>query len=305
MSGPLRSLLWSGLDAVGSVLAGIVSVLVIARMIGPHAFGQGAIALGLMLIPGAVIMTLLHDGLVRDADLEDADVDAAHAAALLLSAAVGIVTIVTAGIIVLVQHGTAFAFLLVGFLPMVPFNAVSAPLMAERRRALDFRNVGRTQLIGRLVGVTFGLGAALAGAGAWSLVVQQVTTTGLFTGLLLAAVPRRPRFRPSWSRLQPMFLFSRHLVLQQFLMQGTERLFLVLVGSVHGVAAAGQWGVASRLSDSVAGTAAVPVYHVALAYFAKLQKSRAELMAALSEAQGILVFVVLPLFAGLAAAAEP
>ena len=85
---PLRSLLWSGLETVGTVLIGLLSVIVIARFIGPVDFGLAAIGLGLTLIFIVFISSLVHDGLVRSPDYTERQLDSAFTFSLLAGAAV-------------------------------------------------------------------------------------------------------------------------------------------------------------------------------------------------------------------------
>ncbi len=299
------SLLWSTLDTAGTVVVGIVSVLVVARLIGDRAFGLGAIALGTVLIPFVAIGSLVHDALVRKKELTIEDLDTAFAASLFASAMTVLFMGLLAPTIARLFGQQRLVILIWAFLPLVIFNGLSTPLMADRRRALDFRTVGQQQLTGRLIGMCAGLIAAVSGAGVWSMVVQHVSTAAYVAATMLLLAPRRPRIRLSWRRLAPMLRFSSPIIASQMLSQGTGRLFIFAIGYWHGLAAAGYWGVATRLTESLVGAATQATYNVALAYMVRMQGSRRRLTAALERAQGFLMIASIPVLAALAAAAEP
>ena len=102
-----------------------------------------------------------------------------------------------------------------------------------------------------------------------------------------------------------MLRFCSPIICSQMLSQGTGRLFIFGMGYWHGLAAAGFWGVATRLTESLVGAATQATYNVALAYMVRMQGSRRRLMAALEKAQGFLMIASIPVLAALAAAAEP
>lgn len=301
----IDSLFWSWLDTIGSFIVGIVSVLIIARLIGEEAFGLGAIALGMVLIFFVAVGSVVHDALVRQHDIAVEDFDTGFSASLLGALLSVFVLGLLAPTVGSLMDEPRLPVLIWAFLPLLVLTGLATPLMAARRRALDFKIVGRCQLIGRLVGMGVGLGAALSGAGVWSLVAQHLSAAAYLAATMLWLAPRWPCLRLSWRRLRPMLRFCGPIVISQMLSQGTGRLFIVGMGYWHGLAAAGHWGVATRLSESLIGAATQATYNVALAYMARMQGSRRRLLAALERAQSFLMFVAVPVLAALAAGAEP
>jgi O-antigen/teichoic acid export membrane protein len=99
--------------------------------------------------------------------------------------------------------------------------------------------------------------------------------------------------------------FCGPIIFSQLCFQGTARLFLVGMSYWHGLAAAGHWGVATRISESVVGAATQAVYNVALVYLARLQNARDRVSIALEKAQSLSTIAYVPMLAALSAAAEP
>lgn len=287
------------------MIIGIISVVVIARLIGPEAFGLAAIGLGLTLVLGVFINSLVHDGLVRSERYSDRHLDSAISFSLLAGIVAALGLALAARPLALFLEQPRLVPVLLAFLPMLLFGGVSAPLIAERRRLLDFRAVGRHQVLSRISGLVVGIAVAVAGGGAWSVVAQQLVTTGLLALTLALTRPMLPRLGIDWKALRPILVFSQYIAWTQLVIQATERIFLVTVGYLYGLAAAGQWAVATRLFEALATAVLQVVYHVALAHLAALRDDRRRLGGLAAFNGDLLMLVMLPCFAGLAAAAEP
>ena len=197
------------------------------------------------------------------------------------------------------------ALVLLCFLPMVPLGALTAPLIAERRRMLDFRTLGRQQLLTRSIGLAIGIALAAGGGGVWSVVAQQLTGSGLLFVMLTIKRRGLPRLRIDWRALQPILQFSQYIAWTGLVVQLTERLFLTLVGYLYGLNAAGQWAVASRLVENITIVLTQLIYHVALAHMAPFRATRDKLAEIATISRDMLILVALPGLVAVVAAIEP
>jgi PST family polysaccharide transporter len=305
LNGAFRSLLWPAIDTLSTLLIGVVSVLVIARLIGDAAFGLGSIALGLVLILLVGVNSIVHDAMICQEELSVKDIDSAVTASLIAAAGSVVLLGAVAPLVSLFMAEPELTPVIWAFLLLLPLSAISTPLMAERRRLLDFDEVGKHQSAGRFVGAGAGLAGAFLGAGVWSLVAFHLAGAIYVTAAMLVLAPRLPRLGVDWARLAPMLRFCRPIIASQLLVQATARLFLLGIGYWHGVAAAGHWSVAIRISESLVAAATQAIYNVALAYFSRLSAVREQLAEALERAQGVLMLAAIPLMAALAACATP
>lgn len=301
----LRSLVWSGLDTLGALAVGLGSVVIIARMIGPAEFGLGALALGLVMLVMLPAGSLVHDAIVQRAEITPDELDAARQLSLLAATGLALLVAVAAAPLALVLAEPRLAPVIWALLPTLIFNALAAPLTAERRRAMDFGTVTRQQLATRTLGLAAAIATAAGGGGVWAVVAQQLVATGLLAGGLTMMSRRRLRWWSSPRPALPLLAFSHYIVWTQLLLQATDRLFLFAVGYVGGMAAAGHWGVAARIVESLTGIVNATSYNVALAHLSRLQQDRTRLACALADGQGLLMLGLAPVIAALAAAAGP
>ncbi|MDH3663581.1 MAG: oligosaccharide flippase family protein, partial [Alphaproteobacteria bacterium] len=290
----LKNVGWAGIEAVSSVLVSVVALLGIAKLIGPTEFGLGALGLGTVQILTVVLGSLFHDALVRDPEVDERHVNAAWTISLLLAlVAFGLCVALSspfAGYYGAPELGPVFVAFAFTLIP----DAVVAPLIAERRRALDFRLVTVQYLLARALGALIGVAMAFAGYGVWSMVGQQVVTSLVGLVIMVRRVPFT--LRPSFALglLKPLLAFTSSIIATQFVIQLAQRLLLFYVGRVSGVTAAGYWGLADRIIDTLQRTVTNALYHVSLSHFAKVQDQPARLGTLVHEANGWLVPAIFP-----------
>lgn len=301
----LKSLVWPFIEAVSAVISGAVAVLVIARIIGAEAFGLGSIAIGIVVIAQVGVNSLVHDALIRSERLSSEDIDVGFTASLAAAMGIGLLVVLAAPVIAYFVKHDSITFLIWALAPILIFSALPVTMIAERRRALDFNTVAIHQIAGRIAGMALGVGAALAGAGVWSLVAQYTCTSAYIATAMYALAPRWPRLRFSWRRFAPMLSFCSPIIASQLLIYATNWFFLFTMGRWHGLEAAGHWSVAMRLADGLFGGIMQAAYQVALASLALHQAARDRLRDALVKGQALSGLAAIPLLVALAAAAEP
>ncbi len=290
----VKNVAWAGIEAVSSVLVSVVALLGIARLIGPTEFGLGALGLGTVQILSVVIGSLFHDALVRDPHISDKHVNVSWTISLIIAILGCLLCFMLSTPLGQYYEAPELAAVFFAFSLMLIPDAITAPLIAERRRALDFRLVTVQYLIARLIGALVGVGMAAAGYGVWSMVAQQLVTS--LTGLIIILWRTPFRIRPSLDvkLLKPLLAFTSSIIATQFVIQFAQRIILFYVGRVSGVTAAGYWGLADRIVDTLQVTITNALYHVSLSHFAKVQHQREQLGEVIRQANHWLVPVIFP-----------
>jgi len=285
----VKSVAWAAIEAVSSVLVSVVALLGIARLIGPTEFGLGVLGLGTVQILSVVIGSLFHDALVRDPEISDKHVNAAWTTSLIIAIAACLFCVLLSTPLANYYSAPALAAVFVAFSLMLIPDAVVAPLIAERRRALDFRLVTIQYLIARLIGALIGVAMAAVGYGVWSMVAQQLITAFVGLTIILWRTPFRVRPCFEISVLKPLIVFTSSIIATQFVIQFAQRIILFYVGRVSGITAAGYWGLADRIVDTLQVTITNALYHVSLSHFAKVQDRKEQLGEVIRQANHWLV----------------
>lgn len=304
-SGILGSMPWPAAEAVTALLTGAISLFVIARLIGADEFGRSAIALGIILVMMVGVNSLVHDALVRMPEMEQEDLETGFTATMAVAVFFSAAAVVAAPSVGELYGDARLAHLIVGFVPLLPLGAVSETLIARYRRGLEFRRVAMSQICARFLGGTLGIAAAFLHAGAWALVLQNVSIAAYTAIAMLIQAGRLPRLRMSWPRLRPMLAFCAPIIASQVMTQGTSRLLLLGIGHWHGLSVAGYWSAATRMSENLFGGLMQAAYNVSLAHFSLRQNARDSLLANLHDIQSITAIISVPILSGLAVAAAP
>src|SRR6185436_9131363 len=96
-----------------------------------------------------------------------------------------------------------------------------------------------------------GIAAALCGAGAWSLVMQQLVISLVGASALVLTSAWRPRRTWQWRHVRQVLRLGLPLTASTLVQQGRYRRFALMIGATAGAAALGQVHMAFRLVDTV------------------------------------------------------
>jgi len=164
------------------------------------------------------------------------------------------------------------------------------------QRKMDFRNIAKRNLLGKVCGGVIGLIAAFQGYGVWALVIQQITGS-FVSGITLWAISDwRPRVTFSKRHFMDLFGFGASLTGTQMLSFVTTRSHDIVIGAVLGTSALGYYAIASRVinfADSILGAV---VSNVTISSFSRLQNDREKLKRIFYKATLYMSLVAIPFF---------
>jgi O-antigen/teichoic acid export membrane protein len=300
----MRSAFWTSLEAGGLALVSFITLIAFTHLLSPAQMGLFAVALAVTEIIALVVTQTFHDALVQRAVTDDADYDCAFTVTMIVSLLLcGGALVANPWISRLMTNpeaGPVLAWLALSF----PLSGLSATIIARQRRELAFRSLAVRSLVGRVMGAVVGVGAALAGLGLWSLVLQQLTMAGLSTAVLWILAEHRPRFRLRIDRIGALIRFGIASLGAQMLNFSLKRLFVVVVGGILGATAAGYVNVAFRTIDTFWSLSVGAVQQVALPMLSRLQGDEIRLRRAYFAAVRLSCAMLYPCFIGLALVSE-
>jgi PST family polysaccharide transporter len=299
----LRSLGWSAVESAIGVGMSLLTVLIIARFIGPAEFGLFSLALVTVQILTAVIAQLFNEAIVQREDLGPDHI----ATAFWTSVVLGVVMAAACAGMgrVLADHyeeprlGAILAWLGLG----IVIEGVNGALLARMRRDMQFRWIAIRTAAGRFAGAAVGIAMAFGGWGVWALVAQTLVGNAVSLACVWAVAPERPRFHWSAARLGELLRVAIPSLGATLLWIAGSRLFAIAVGAVLGRAALGHFSMAFRLIDVLQQLSLGVVNKIALPLLSRRQSDPAALRAGFLAATERTALVVVPLFAGLAVAA--
>lgn len=295
------ALKWSYLGVLARIVLQFISQLTLARILGPEAIGVFSLALLVVGVGGILVEMGLGAALVQRRDLTESD------ASLVFTLVITASLIAAAGSFLLAPHFGEFygtkrlEDVLRGLAPVFVFQALSVVPIALLKRDLAFKTIQVVQTFSYAVGYLFvGIGAALAGAGVWSLVFAAAVQTGLACLLLLIVRPHPIRI--ACTRTQnPLSIFGSWVMLTNLVNWAIENIDNILIGKFLGASALGLYAVPYNLTRAPANHLVTTVQTVLFPASAIVQDSRAHLQRAYLLVVSAVAIIAFPVFAGIAA----
>jgi O-antigen/teichoic acid export membrane protein len=282
-------------------ILGLVSTLVLARLLAPEDFGLVAIATAFI-----ALLTLLTNFSFDVALIQHRDPTREHYD-----------TVWTLGALFGTALGLALALLSV---PLAAFYneprlnsvvlvlAVSAFVGSLRNvgcvdflRDLHFHKEFMLNLVRRLVTLPISIGLAFWLRSYWALVIGTLLTSVIDTALTYAMHPFRPRW--SLARKGELFAFSKWLFVNNLLWFVSQRAGDFIIGKLRGAHDLGLFSLANELGSLPATELVAPINRAAFPGYSRLASDRPELIRTYLRVIGIVAFVALPAGVGISVTA--
>jgi O-antigen/teichoic acid export membrane protein len=259
---------WVGLGFGGKQLLAFVTLVVLARLVDPRAFGLVALASIVLQVLSKLQGAGLWAALVhRRHDLERAAASALVAIPA-MSVAVYAMCFVLAPLYARAVGELALTDVLrvlAVFLVVQSFGIVPSALI---ERAVDYRARLVVDIAGGVTHLAVAVALAALGFGVWSLVAGVIAAAVVEMPLLWLLAPFRPSPRgASWRTLRELSSYGRPVAGARMANIVTALLDTTLVGRLLGATAAGFYAVGLRLASFpntvvgyVVGRAMFPVY---------------------------------------------
>lgn len=276
------------------VLLGALSLLLVARVIGPEAYGTFALGLAVGQFTHTALGLGLGTYLVRTPVVEGRHRDTAFTYLVLAATASSVLAPLMALITVRVAHLDSGAWgsltLLYAALPLQLLGGLPLSLL-ERR--LDYRFVSLAENLSQLLGLLVAASLAQAGVGALAPTLGFLAQQGSLTTLAWWRLGERPRVFWNVDTFWEMARLGLAYSLNAWLAQVRLPIVLAVVGRVLGTEAVGFLALALRVVEYVT-LFKTAVQRVSLAVLGHLQAEPSRFLRALEEATLLQILVIWP-----------
>lgn len=282
---------------------GLISTLILARLLLPADFGIVAMAMSVIAVIELATAFSFDAALIQKQHLRREHYDSAWTLNVTLAVGAAVVTVALAPLAAAFYAEPrllpVMVALAVGWLAW-GFENVG---VVDFRRQLNFRREFWFLASKRLMTFVVTVVAALALRSYWALVVGMVT--GRIVGVVLSYVmhPFRPRLSVAASR--ELFSFSGWMLVTNLLGAAVSRLPHFVLGRVYGAQVLGAYTVGAEFAQIANTELAAPVNRALFPGFSRLAERPEEFRRACVGATAVMVLIVLPASVGIAAVAEP
>jgi lipopolysaccharide exporter len=300
----LRGMAWAYGAYVGGRLLVLVSTAILARLLTPRDFGVVALALVFTVFLEAIKDLGLGQALIVASPEEEAErAQTVFAWSVLLGVVLTLATVAISPLIASFFHQSQLKELL----PVLGLNFILRSLgtthYALARKHLNYRVRTVSEICEVSLRGVVGIGLALAGFGAWSLVIGFVAGVAASTTALWLQVTFRPRMHLSRSYLRDLLRFGGVLTIVDVgavIFYNTDYLF---IGRVLGAASLGLYTIGFRIPELAILNVAHVAADVLFPAYSALDKDR--LREGYITSLRYLTMLTVPLAVGLAMLARP
>ena len=301
----LSSLIWKFLERGGSSLISILVQVVMARLLAPEEFGALAIMLVFVNIGNVVVQSGLNTALVQTETIDEVDLSTvfwlSFGASLVLFAAVFIAAPAIADFYAMSY--IVWPLRALGLLLLV--TAFSSVQIAILQRELRLRKVFNATIVAAIVSGTVGICSALAGAGLWALVLQQLVYQVANCIVLGLQVKWFPHFVFDGKKARKHFGYGWKLLASGLLDQGYQSLSDLIIGKQFSASSLGLVSQGKKYPQAVGSMLDGAIQPVMLSAVSRVQDDVSYVKRLVRRALKTSTFLIVPSMTLFAVAAEP
>lgn len=300
-----RALSWSYVLTSGRAVVTLVVSLVLARLLGPEAFGIIAMATVFVLFVEMFVRQGLVAAIVQRPRLTALHLDTAFWMTVGTVSVLVPVTMAASGWWADVNDMPPLQPVIIALSSLLALKGLGVVQEAQIRRQMDFRLLAVRTNVAVVVGGAVGIGSALAGAGLWALVIQQVVTAAIELVLIWHMTSWRPRLRFRKDCAVELLSFSARSSLAALGNFINLRSDALLIGLFFGPVVVGLYRMAVRFIDLSLEIAAGALQSVFLPELARYADDREAFNDRTVEVMRTGSLLAVPLLGVLAAASDP
>jgi O-antigen/teichoic acid export membrane protein len=295
---------WAYGSYVGGRILTLIATAILARLLTPREFGLVGLALLFMVLFEMLSDLGVSQALVvvgREEELECAET--AFVWSVIFGASLSLLIAAMSPLVAAFFHQPALTGLLSVLGLRVLIRSLSATHFALAQKRIDFRPRTYAQIADVVIRGGTGIGLAIAGFGAWSLVLGYVAGTVGLTAVLWITVPWRPSFKPQRKYLRQLLGFGGMLTgvdASAAIFSNTDYFF---IGRVLGATELGIYTLGFRLPELLVLNMSIVAGQVLFPAFATLDRDR--LGEAFNLSLRYTLMLALPIAAALAILAHP
>lgn len=232
-------MVWIGSATAGRRIVGVITNIILARMLVPADFGLVAMA---TVFTG--FLQLLNEAGLGPAIVQGKEIDERHLSSVFwlnvaISSGIGLAVFFGAGLIADFFGEADVEEILQALSISFSLSALGQVQRAVLKRALDFRRLAIAQIIGVVVGGVVAIVMAAQGFGVWSIIARTLVEEAVVTVCLWVLARWRPHFIFNWQLTKPLVVFGAYLMLTGTLAYVSRSADNVLVGKYLGAEALG------------------------------------------------------------------
>lgn len=282
---------------------GLISTLVLARLLVPEDFG--IIAMATSIAAGLELLTLFgfDMALIQRKSLTRDDYDSAWTLNTMFGLGIALLLVLGAGPAAAFYREPRLEAVIMLLAIQYTVKNAGNPGTVDFRRNLDFRWEFVTQVVPKLGGVLLTIPLAFWLRDYRALIAGMILTSFVACTMSYVVHPHRPR--PCLRGAGELFRFSRWLLINNLITFFRNRGSTFIIGRIMGTSSLGIYGLAYEVSNMPTTEMVAPINRVLGPTYVKVREDPELLRSTFRSTFGLITILILPVSIGLAAVADP
>lgn len=301
----VTSIIWTFTDTF--IVKGLtfITMLLIARWIGPTEFGL----IGMMALFRAIGISLIDSGLsasiIRTPKTCDKDYSTVFYLNVIMSIIIYSLLYMCAPYIADFYNQNVLTLLVRVYCLSFLVSALSSIQISILTKEMKFKKLTYLNAPSVIIGSGVGLLLGYYGYGVWSVIVMYLVTQILYTILLWITSSWKPSFTFSTEKLKEHLNFGYKLTLSGLLDVSYKNVYNILIGKFFPINMLGYFERAKQLNDYPALTITGVVSKVSYPLLSNIQDDKERLSKVYKQLLRVSFFIISPVMLGAAALADP
>ena len=296
---------WKFFERISVQGTNFLVTLLLARLLTPSDYGTVSVVTIFIALATTFVQGGFNTALIQKKDVDGNDYLTILMFSEIVAAALYAVIFFAAPFISNIYHTSELSSLLrVMAIVLFPgaFNAVQ---VAYVTRDLRFKVLTISSFVSALLAAAVGIGLAVAGFGAWALVIQQLVNQTATCFVTYCIVRWIPKGRFSVQSLRRLLPFGAKVFASNFIIALFLDIRSLLIGQIYSSEALGFFNRGKQFPQAVMESVNGTIQTVLLPVYSKKQDSVSSVAKMVSKTVRISSLLLFPMMVGLAAVAEP
>ena len=240
---------WALFQRFSTQIVGFLVTIILARYISAEEYGLFAIISVFIALSQTLYDSGLSTSLIQKKKVESIDYNTVFAFNMVLSGLLYFALFISADYISRFFEDERLTLLIRVCCLVIILNSFSIVGNARLTRLMNFDLLAKARLISSSIAGVVAVVMAISNFGIWSIVFQQITSSILYTCILIMVTNYMPKFRFDWNSFQSLFSFGYKLVLTGLLSRLSQSITTFSIGRFFGTSSLGHYNRANVLTS--------------------------------------------------------
>ncbi|AET70523.1 membrane protein involved in the export of O-antigen and teichoic acid [Desulfosporosinus orientis DSM 765] len=301
----VSSLVWKLLESLGVQGIQLIIQLVLARLLMPKDFGTIALLTIFINLSNILLQRGFSSALIQNQDVDETDFSTVFFLSVAGSCLLYWLLFFSAPYIADFYNIRELSLILRVLAISLPFSAVNSVQIAFVSRNMQFKKLFFSSMGSIVCSGTVGAVMALGDFGVWALVSQQIAYAILNCFFMAKVVKWRPKLLFSTKKAAGLFSFGWKMLLTSLLDTIYVDIYTIVIGKLFTTQMLGYFNRGKQFPGVIVTSLNGSIQAVMFPAFSRVQDNKLKLKAMMRRSIVTSSFIVFPIMAGLAAAANP